>query len=182
MTNTVDRILDVAESNIRQRGYHAVSFRDLASQVGIRSSSIHHHFPRKEDLAVIVLERFCTRFFESLEERCRLAKTGPEKVEAFIQCSRDGWKDSGLFCLCGMVSAESGGLPKEITIKAEEFFSKCVAWLAEALSGELPEVQRRIKALHVLSALQGAMLMSLSLDDDKVFDAVNDDLIKIFAV
>ena len=54
LSKTLDKLMDAAENSVRMRGYHAVSFRDLADELGIKSSSVHHYFPRKEDLAVAV--------------------------------------------------------------------------------------------------------------------------------
>lgn len=51
------RILDEAERLFRTRGYHAVTMRDIASEVGIRQASLYYHFPSKEELFVAVCER-----------------------------------------------------------------------------------------------------------------------------
>lgn len=51
------RILDEAERLFRTRGYHCVTMRDIASEVGIRQASLYYHFPSKEELFVAVTER-----------------------------------------------------------------------------------------------------------------------------
>lgn len=38
-------LLSYAEIQMRSKGYSAFSYADLAAKVGIRKSSIHHHFP-----------------------------------------------------------------------------------------------------------------------------------------
>ena len=53
MTDTFsmrERILSAAEKRVRAVGFNAVSFRDLANDVGVKSSSVHYHLPRKQDL------------------------------------------------------------------------------------------------------------------------------------
>lgn len=52
MAATADLILDVAEARIRMDGFHAVSFNDIATELGIKSASVHDHFPKKEDPAL----------------------------------------------------------------------------------------------------------------------------------
>ena len=47
-----ETILDAAEKRIRSVGYNAFSFRDLADDVGIRSASIHYHFPQLFEITV----------------------------------------------------------------------------------------------------------------------------------
>jgi len=66
MTDTRTKILDLAEKLIRQHGYHAVSFRDLADELGIKSASIHYHFRHKEDLGEAVIARYAEAFHEGL--------------------------------------------------------------------------------------------------------------------
>ena len=41
-----ERVLLVAERLFRERGYQAVTLRDIAQEVGIRHTSLYHHFPR----------------------------------------------------------------------------------------------------------------------------------------
>src|SRR3712207_8206920 len=44
---TAERIMDAAERRIRAAGYGGFSFRELAAEVGVKSASVHHHFPTK---------------------------------------------------------------------------------------------------------------------------------------
>ena len=44
-------ILNVARRLMMERGYNGFSFRDVAAEVGIKSASIHYHFPSKAELA-----------------------------------------------------------------------------------------------------------------------------------
>ncbi len=64
-----ERVLVVAERLFRERGYQAVALRDIAQQVGIRHTSLYHHFPRgKEELFVEVTVRRMQRYRAGLEE------------------------------------------------------------------------------------------------------------------
>ena len=49
-TDTKQTILEAARRVVQSRGYNALSFRELAKEVGIKSASIHYHFPTKGDL------------------------------------------------------------------------------------------------------------------------------------
>jgi AcrR family transcriptional regulator len=55
--STATRILDAAESLFAQRGFAAVSVREIAGQVGVNQASIYNHFPSKQALYEAVLER-----------------------------------------------------------------------------------------------------------------------------
>ncbi|WP_157628311.1 helix-turn-helix domain-containing protein, partial [Ensifer sp. BR816] len=46
--------MDAAEERIRRAGYSGFSFREIAADVGVKSASVHYHFPTKERLAAAV--------------------------------------------------------------------------------------------------------------------------------
>ena len=43
---------------VQRHGLSGVSFRTLADEVGIKSSSVHYHFPDKSDLTNVLIERY----------------------------------------------------------------------------------------------------------------------------
>ena len=51
------QILDIAARHFRNRGYAAVSMRDIASEAGMRTPSLYYHFASKDDLVVAVMDR-----------------------------------------------------------------------------------------------------------------------------
>lgn len=61
-TDARERVLDAAEQLFAQRGYAAVTLRDIAAVVGIRHASLYHHVPGgKEELFIEVTERHLRR-------------------------------------------------------------------------------------------------------------------------
>ena len=46
-------------------GFEGLRLRDVATQVGIDHSSIHHHFPTKQDLVVAVVEEATRQFWST---------------------------------------------------------------------------------------------------------------------
>ncbi|HZR85128.1 MAG TPA: helix-turn-helix domain-containing protein [Candidatus Binatia bacterium] len=55
--STAIRILDVSERLFAERGYAAVSVREIAGKVGLNQASIYNHYPSKQALYEAVLER-----------------------------------------------------------------------------------------------------------------------------
>jgi len=49
-SHTRTRILDTAQDLVQRIGANAMSYQHISEAVGIRKASIHHHFPKKEDL------------------------------------------------------------------------------------------------------------------------------------
>lgn len=156
--DTVEKLLDATERRIRRNGYHAVSFRDLADELGIKSASVHYHFRRKEDLGKAVVERYSKRFFEALDH-------APDPLAAYCDVFERALKDDEAICLCGVLGAETRGLPEDVSAEVKRFFQANLNWLADHLGDAN-------KAAMTLSALEGGMLIAQSLGDLSIFDRV----------
>jgi TetR/AcrR family transcriptional regulator, cholesterol catabolism regulator len=73
------RVVSVAERLFSDRGYKAVTLRDIAQDLGIRQASLYHHFPAgKEELFVEVTERAMKRHANGLK---KAIDSAPEDVE-----------------------------------------------------------------------------------------------------
>lgn len=176
MANTRDTLLDAAERGMRLRGYHAVSFRDLADELGIKSASVHYYFRQKEDLGAALVARYQDRFFAALEDDTGQLSSSTERVSAFTKAYRNALVGSDTICLCGMLGAESAGLPEPVAQAVSGFFEKNIDWLVAALPDDLALSDRRKKARHIVATLQGAMMLASALDNTGLFDSAVADL------
>ena len=156
----LDEIMDAAERRIRQAGYNGFSFRDLAADVGIKSASVHHHFPTKAALAAAVARRYTDQFFAAL----KADKSG--LVSAWRTAFHRALKEDNRLCLCGMLGAETTALPPEVAAEAKRFFELGLEHLASIHKGPgAPAV-----ALQTFAILEGAMLIARVMNDPKLFD------------
>lgn len=57
-TQTKDKIFDTALDLFSKKGYDSVSVRTIASEVGIKESSIYNHYSNKKDILMSVLNYF----------------------------------------------------------------------------------------------------------------------------
>ena len=57
-TQTKDKIFDTALDLFSKKGYDSVSVRTIASEVGIKESSIYNHYSRKKDILMSILNYF----------------------------------------------------------------------------------------------------------------------------
>ena len=150
-SNNSERLMDAAERHIRQSGYNAFSFRDLAKEVGIKSSSVHYYFPTKTDLAAAVARRYTDRFMATLEG------TDPSAmVQTYKKAFRKAYVTDGQMCLCGVLASESAALPKVVAREAKRFFDMCLGRLSKRGSGAVS----RNAALGVMAKLEGALLLA----------------------
>ena len=49
-SDTRETIMEAGRKTVQAHGYNGLGFRELAKEVGIKSASIHYHFPTKGDL------------------------------------------------------------------------------------------------------------------------------------
>lgn len=60
--DSTQRVLDVAETLFMDRGYNAITLRDIADELGIKQASLYYHFPGgKEQLFQAMAERMFER-------------------------------------------------------------------------------------------------------------------------
>ena len=177
MSATFDKLLDVAENAMRLRGYHAVSFRDLADELGIKSASVHYHFRQKEDLGLALVSRYSDRFFSSLEKRAANSKTSTDRLAAFCKTYQLALKNTDKICLGGLLGAETCGLPDTLRRAVAKFFASNIDWVAHALPENMPARQKQARAAQVVATLQGAMMLAIALNNLKIFDDAANELL-----
>src|SRR5713226_3326095 len=98
MSDVKDAILNAAELRMQQGGFAGFSFREIAADVGIKSSSVHYHFPTKEDLAAAVIRRWAeetSKFIDAELEK------DPDPVRAWTNAFRGTALSEGRMCPCG---------------------------------------------------------------------------------
>jgi TetR/AcrR family transcriptional repressor of nem operon len=161
MSNTADAIMDAAEERIRQAGYSGFSFREIAADIGVKSSSVHYHFPTKERLAAAVARRYTNRFMDAVDGE---VSRNDDIVGAWRQTFRAALRRDGRMCLCGALAAASHDLVDEVRVEVKRFF---LLGIEKLIAGGLT----RDAAIQVLATLEGAMLAANALDDQSIFES-----------
>ena len=172
-TSKVDEILDAAEAFVQARGYNGFSFRDVATAVGVKSSSVHYHFPTKADLGATLARRYRERFLEKLGRAAASDTDGQAAIRRYVGVFRDALIHDGRMCLCGMLGAEIQSLPPTVAAEVKRMFEESVDWLADSLG--LPADEARTRALRITATVEGAMILSRTFGDPGMFDRIMDD-------
>lgn len=171
-----EEILDSAEGLARNRGFNGFSFRDLANEVGIKSASVHYHFPTKADLGRAITRRYADRFLTHLGDPEDPASTPEALLQRYVAAIRHALVMEERMCLCGMLGAEIATLPEIVAQEVRDFFARNIDWLIAVLWRlRGPDFEREIlrqEAQCIIAALQGAMMLARSLDRVEVFDEV----------
>jgi TetR/AcrR family transcriptional repressor of nem operon len=164
VNETAKRLMDLAESHMRNAGYGGFSFRDLAAEIGIKSASVHHHFPTKATMAAAVARRYADRFFAKVSRSPD--ETADEAIAAYRSAFRAALDRDGAMCLFGVLGAEAGGLAPEVANEILSFFCRCIEDLSQRIGG--PDAEAR--AFQVIATLEGGMMLARAYQDTTAFD------------
>lgn len=171
--DTKAALRELAEQMVRQGGYNSMSFADLAKQVGIRTASVHYHYPTKVDLGVDLMERYHEAFFTNLSEQTSKLETSKKRLIAYGALFESTLAKDGGLCLCGMLATELPGLDPALKGPVERFFRENVDWIARELvrgkdreEFDLPRPARQVAA-SIFSALEGAMIVARTMGTPK---------------
>ncbi|NKB81714.1 MAG: TetR family transcriptional regulator [Nitrospirales bacterium] len=158
MAQTKNHLKSIATRTIQEKGVNGLSFRDLAAEANIKSSSVHYYFPQKADLIYEVTKEYTDAFFQALHKIDQLSKHSVERLDALLDLYKKNLP--GRFCLCGMLAAESNQLDNKTKDLLSRFFVKTQKWLREVIE-DLPSNGATPAGLSsvLLSSLEGALLM-----------------------
>ena len=167
MSNKKELIITSATQMIRDGGYSAFSFREVADDVGIKSSSVQHYFKRKEDLAAAVAHEYSNSFFNTLGTVIETQSPKQQFIhysDVFIQ----SFTTSKRACLCGILTHESPSLPQPVINEVDTFIDKNIEWLKAAYAAkEDTNAPEDIEELAIISytSMEGAMAVATLKDD-----------------
>lgn len=82
--NTRQKIMDAAMELFSQRGFEAVSVRDIAGAVGLRESSLYNHFRNKREIFDAIVD-FSWKQAESYYGEKNIPFTGAEDLSCFSE-------------------------------------------------------------------------------------------------
>jgi len=179
LSDTARKIADTFQSMVMQRGFNAVSYGDIAKELGIRTASIHYHFPTKAELGATVLTRYRDNFKNAWAD---IDADEPESYvrayESFMAPIRPVRDMEGVSCLFGVLGATQKTLCPNIQNILSGFFVEQEIWLTKVFKGgqkagvfHFPGSATSFAKLFA-SALQGAMLIKKSTNNPEHFDTV----------
>ncbi|MBX7140675.1 MAG: TetR/AcrR family transcriptional regulator [Chitinophagales bacterium] len=80
-----NQITSIATNKFREKGYRAVSMRELADHVGIEAASFYNHFDSKESILKEICFRMAFEFFKGIEWATRETSSPDEMLARAIR-------------------------------------------------------------------------------------------------
>ncbi len=173
-TASQERLLDAAAALFAERGFEAVSLRDITTAAGANVAAVNYHFGSKDKLIDAVMGRYTLPINQARIELLDVllsresAPTVREVVEAFLRplMTRIQQEESSqrLFAkFMGRLMAEGGpGLPAELVPQFQEMATKVVKAFQVAVPG-LSEEKAYYRLKFCFSVMADAMMQDAAL-------------------
>jgi TetR/AcrR family transcriptional repressor of nem operon len=168
VNESANAIMDAAEHRMRVGGFNGFSFREIAADVGVKSSSVHYHFPTKEKLAAAVVHRYTDEVAELID---RESAKNPDPIKVWTRAFRRSLSSEKRMCPCAVLGAAALDLPAEVAEEVKRFFNMCLDKLVNAgLS--------KNAAAEFLSTITGALVVANALSDASAYDRATKELVR----
>ena len=171
---TAQKILIVAQQSVQTKGFNGFSYRDLAAEIGIKTSSIHYHFPTKDALALELVKTYHAAFDAELDRITAESGNGRSQLEKYIKLFEHNLAVDNKFCLCGMLASEINSLSDDVKQAIQSFFAANELWLSQLITngqkdGSIKNISPPdLLATQLLATLEGAMLISRSVEKNNL--------------
>lgn len=163
------RLIQTAVNLVYQQGFHQTTLADIAQQAQVPLGTVYYFFKTKEAIGETVVEHYLSesrRLFEQLDNdpdpRARL--------EAYLQTVLDSTQllaQNGcpIGTLCGELHKQGGPLAQH----ASKIFEELLTWLTTQFQLLGKQDESEDLALHLLSAIEGATVLTQSFQDPHYF-------------
>lgn len=159
-----EQLLNVAQDLIQRHGIDAVSFRTIADEVGIKSASVHYHFPTKDNLILELTTRYTSNFGAALSEIEASKTKAHTRLRSLVELFRTTNAEEKI-CYCATLAIIATRLADKPQHAARTFFVELRNWvervLHEGLANEEFELTLPVPVLAraFTATLEGALLI-----------------------
>jgi TetR/AcrR family transcriptional repressor of nem operon len=137
-TDTRHALIQAAVDHIETVGFCAFSYRDLAERVGIRTPSIHYHFPTKGDLGVAVIRHAEAEALDRYRQVENEHSDVAARYRAKIGQAKEFALKDGRMCVFGSLLSDYASLPAPM----QQELARIEAWVHATHTRWLDEGRR----------------------------------------
>jgi TetR/AcrR family transcriptional regulator, lmrAB and yxaGH operons repressor len=170
---------------LRRQGYAATGLNEIVARSGAPRGSLYFHFPGgKQELALAAMEQSGEQLRGAIAAVMASPGGAARTVGGLIDALAAGLEASGYRdgCPIATVTLEAAAGSEPVRLTAERVFSSWLSELGSALAAEgmEPEAARR-RAMLVLAAAEGGLLLARAQRDTAPLLAVRDELQTLLA-
>ncbi len=182
--STRRQIVQLADTLIREQGYNAFSFYDISKSIGIKTASIHYHFPAKADLGLAVIDYHTERLNKVIDSYSD--KSPLECLDKFLSIYTS-IRNENKVCLVGSLATDFNTLDEQVQARLRAFSETMLNWVSQFLEeGKKSKVFAfeglpRTKAIMIITNMLAIVQLSRltgAQDFELVKERIKQDLIK----
>lgn len=172
--NVREQLLEAALDQLHGAGFNGSSVEDITRSAGVPKGSFYNHFKSKEDLAIVVIDRYVA---SGPQGRLLKKKIAPVKrLKQYFSLLAEEFAESGYKkgCLIGNFSSELSDHSTLVQSKVKNVFSNWIALLSGVIKeaqdqGEI-ESKQKADALagFLISAWEGTLLRARAEHDPAI--------------
>jgi len=178
---TKERVLEEATRLFHQKGFGATSINDVIEATGLKKGSLYFHFNGKDALAFAILEKAREEFLKFIDSSLG-GQTPGKRLNNFFQGVLERNRSTGFVggCIFGNMALEMSDKDRRFAAFTEQVFTEWVAKLERVIeearaSGQVRnDLSAKILARHIVSAIEGGIMLARLEKDEKLFkDCLN---------
>jgi len=168
---TAESILDAAQEMLYKAGYNAFSYRDISDIVGIKTSSIHYHFPAKADLVTALAKRLRKYIAGALSEIDVNNYTPSKKLKTLFRSFALKINERCSVCPCSMLSTDFANMPEPARREVRASWEDTERWLTAVLAEGRRRGEFDFKgdpasvALSIFASIEGATVSASTFNE-----------------
>jgi TetR/AcrR family transcriptional repressor of nem operon len=163
INTTRGQLVHHAQRLIRERGYNGFSYRDLARLIDVKTSSIHYHFPQKEDLLLAAIQQYRQQWREQVG---MIGEDLPPvtRLRRYLALHHNTIDQGKLVCLAGALASDLASLPDALRLSLQDYYRANENWLTHVLDDAVRDASITLAAppdataRALFAALQGTLL------------------------
>ncbi len=130
--DTKSAILSIARQLMRQLGYNAFSYADIAKRLNIKNAAIHYYYPGKADLLSDVIETYLEEYRAMNQQLIASKLDCSAKLQLFIEKYLVLLELKSI-CIIGSVASDYNTLPDSVKEKVASLIELVVGMVEKTL-------------------------------------------------
>ncbi len=178
-----EAFIDTTAKLLRRRGYAASGLNEIVARSGAPKGSLYFHFPGgKEELAIAALEHAGGELRAGIAQLLASSEDLGEALAGVVDALAAGLQASGFRdgCPIATVALEAASESERLRASAAAVFDSWLAVIAARLrAGGLSAAAAERRALMVLAAIEGALILARARHDLAPLSAVREELLAL---
>lgn len=165
-TEVSNKIMELSLIHFHKSGFRSFSYRDLAKEIGIKTSSIHYYFPAKDDLAMAVVKTYRNLLNKQRDEILSKASDPKVRLQIYMDTFIESFNREKNISFCAMLSADLENVSNSVKEEINMLFEDNINWITrvfeEALRRKVYNLEKSPRELAevIYANLEGATVTS----------------------